>query len=854
MLKKKTLSKIFKSTLIFLTLSVFVVSCDNNSLVQDEPEEGGSELGEEKSTTISAPTGVTVTAGTEKNSVIVKWTPNGSDSYIIYYNTSNDTSTASIVYNNANAYLATNGYSFKLSKSGTYYFWVKAVTRISDSDKTSDFSTVVSFNFTLSLPSTEGLKVVAGSKTNTVKVTWTSNESFYYWIYYNTANDSSTAICATKAADSTTAIKGYKISLPSTGKYYFWIKSAEGTSDSSNTSDFSSPVEYDFVYTVLVSPSVVTIEEPYSYDEPKSYYNYIKIKWTNTNYSNYWIYYNTTNDTESAECIDKTRISYDAIHGYSYLLKSSGTYYFWVKSAEGPSDDYATSDFSPVTEYNFTYTEPSAPTGVKAFTKYEPDNVKILWNNNHFHDYWIYYNTVNDTSTATCVTKSASAPSKVAEYSLSLPTKEIYYFWIKAADDDSETSNTSDFSLVCSVDNSMPKAAPAGLKVVKSDKNNSVTLTCEDNGSSYYWIYYSKTNDPSTATLATSYAKASDISSGYTINLSELSLGYGTYYFWIKGADGSNKDSLTSDFSAVATYEYSLIAPSGITVEKADAGRNCVKIKWVDNGAEYYWIYYNNTNDTTTARIAGRLAGKKLDSSIASEGYPITLPVSGTYYFWIKSADGIYDSSLTSEFSSDVVAYEFTNTIPAPEGITVEPGNKLNTVVVKWTANDEPYYHIYYNTKNDTSSAIEIEMLYAASTATQGEAITLESSGTYYFWIRAGKGGSAESDYSSVYTYNFTYTELTPPTGLTIEKAGYFTYVVAKWNNNKASYYYIYYNTINDIESARKKECTSYSVNGYQFSLPETGTYYFWIRSANTNLDNSDLSDYSEPVQFTLTD
>ena len=66
MLKKKTLSKIFKSTLIFLTLSVFVVSCDNNSLVQDEPEEGGSELGEEKSTTISAPTGVTVTAGTEK--------------------------------------------------------------------------------------------------------------------------------------------------------------------------------------------------------------------------------------------------------------------------------------------------------------------------------------------------------------------------------------------------------------------------------------------------------------------------------------------------------------------------------------------------------------------------------------------------------------------------------------------------------------------------------------------------------------------------------------------------------------------------------------------------------------------
>ena len=1150
MLKKKTLSKIFKSALIFLTLSAFVVSCGNNSLVPEEPEEGGTELGEETGeesgnegeTTIPAPTGVTVTADTEPNTVIIKWTPNGSECYRIYYNSSNNTQTATLINANAQASDAENGYKHKLTSSGTYYFWVKAAKGTSDTSETSDFSTVVSYNFTYTaLPAPEGLNVAAGSKTNTVSVTWTSNDSQNYWIYYNTTDDSSTATCATKYAYSYQASSGYQISLPSTGKYYFWIKSATGYSDTAETSDFSSVVSYDFTYTPLSAPTGLTVEtnddsnsvklkwtdnnscyywlyyntendsstatratksayyynastgytitlplsgtyyfwvksadgttetsgtsdfsnpvtyfftntrpiptgltveesdkrnfvnikwtdigssyywiyyndkndtstatcvtknakasdatagystsltksgtyyfwirgadysfdtdsvsdfsstvtysfinsltapedflvtsgnktntvkiswtsnnsdlyyiyynnandpegenckkvreyssstshtlslnsngtyyfwiksvvresgsyiesdfsSPIEYDfvytvpvppsvvtiEPYDYLNYIKITWNDTNYSYYRIYYNTTNDTESAECIDKSVLSSYATNGYKYLLKSTGTYYFWVKSAEDYSDDSATSDFSPVTAYNFTYTEPSAPTGVKAFTKYEPDEVRIIWNKNNFRYYWIYYNTVNDTSTATCVTTSAIAYSDVGNYSLSLPSKEIYYLWIKAADDSTDTSKTSDFSLACSVDNSQPKEAPTGLKAVKGKSSDYVTLTWDDNGSSYYWIYYSKTNNPSTATAVSTGATSVTASFGYSKYLSE----YGTYYFWVKGADtnGISSSSYSSDFSSVATYEYSLNPPTGLSVRDG-TNTNEVKIKWFANGSPFYWIYYNTKNDTQTATLATQY----VTSSDSSSGYNLLLPVSGTYYFWVKSANGYNNDSLTSDFSSPVT-YEFTNTIEVPTGFTCEYLNTSGKVKVKWTPNDNYYYWVYYNTIEDPATATCAIYDLTASYATKGYTISLPSSGVYYLWIRGSNGyfksSSAASDFSESVRFDSAKRK-DPPTGLTVEAGSEESSVKVKWNDNESNYYWVYYNTTNDPASAsatvKKITNSGNSVYEYECSLSLSGTYYFWIRGADYNHTESSASDFSSVVSYDYT-
>ena len=87
-------------------------------------------------------------------------------------------------------------------------------------------------------------------------------------------------------------------------------------------------------------------------------------------------------------------------------------------------------------------------------------------------------------------------------------------------------------------------------------------------------------------------------------------------------------------------------APTGVTVELATA-KNTVKVKWTDNNSAYYWIYYNSSNDTSTATCVTKSAS----SSNSTYGYEITLSSSGTYYFWVKAADGYHSDSVTSDFS-----------------------------------------------------------------------------------------------------------------------------------------------------------------------------------------------------------
>ena len=284
-----------------------------------------------------------------------------------------------------------------------------------------------------------GLTVTETETKNTVKLTWTDNNSPYYWIYYNTTNNTETATCKTKSASSSNATYGYEITLSSSGTYYFWIKSADGYTTTSNTSDFSTPVTYNFTYEALIVPSGLTITAT----ETK---NTIKIIWNDNGSAYYWIYYNSTNDTTTATCKTKSATSSNATYGYEITLPSSGTYYFWIKSADGYTTSSNTSDFSTSVSYDFTYTALTAPTGLQVTTTETQKTIKITWEDNKSAYYWIYYNSTNDTTTATCKTKSATSSNATYGYEITLPSSGTYYFWIKSADGYTTSSNTSDFS------------------------------------------------------------------------------------------------------------------------------------------------------------------------------------------------------------------------------------------------------------------------------------------------------------------------------------------------------------------------------------------------------------------------
>ena len=194
---------------------------------------------------LKAPAGLAVAASTETNTVKVTWTNNGAQRYWIYYNTSDDTATATCAstYKTSGTY----GCEITLSASGTYYFWIKAADGYDSTDKTSDFSDSVSYDFTYtSLSAPAGLAVAASTETNTVKVTWTDNGAQRYWIYYNTSDDTATATCA--STYKTSGTYGCEITLSASGTYYFWIKAADGYYSTDKTSDFSSSISYNFIY------------------------------------------------------------------------------------------------------------------------------------------------------------------------------------------------------------------------------------------------------------------------------------------------------------------------------------------------------------------------------------------------------------------------------------------------------------------------------------------------------------------------------------------------------------------------------------------------------------------------------
>ena len=784
---------------------------------------------------LTPPTGLTVTASEKTNTVKVTWTPNEANYCWIYYNTKNDPTTATCASNFYHSSSGNSGCEIKLSKTGTHYFWLKSADSSSLDSYTSDFSEVVTYDFTNSIPAPTGLSVQAGSETNTVLLTWTPNDSEYYWIYYNDKNETETATCATTGATSSTAT-GYKILLKNSGTYYFWIAGSSSNYSSAELSSYSEPVTYEFNNPLNVPTGLSA--------GAGKYLNTVKLTWIPNNSSYYWIYVNTENNPKTATCKTRSVSSSYATDGYSIPLSTSGTYYFWVKGADGSYESSASSDFSPAVSYNFVYNTLTPPTGLSVKLGSSINKAKVTWNDNNFADYWIYYNTENNPETATCATKSASSYYATSGYIITLPSAGLYYFWIKSADGSLDSSASSGFSEAVSFEFPETMPAPTELRITEGSTFNSVKVYWTATGSDYYWIYYNTENNPETAICSTKFATSSDSTNGWLISGLQQS---GTYYFWVKGANSSSESAETTDFSSVATYNLILKAPTGLSVINTSSNSNLIKITWNDTGAFYYWVYYNTENDTTTATCITKKA------YLSTSGCQIDLPQSGTYYIWVKSATGFDDNSSTSDFSESLV-YTFTNSLPTPTSIAVTDAGSLNTIKLTWVggSNTSYYYCLYYNTENKIETATCLTQNILSSYATDGFSITLNKSGTFYFWIRTATTNynSPKSDYSSVYKYDFTLTPLTPPTGLRVVAGSGTNEVKVYWNDNNAITYWIYYNTVNDTETATcATKLAMLGTLGETITLPSSGTYYFWIKAANGS-NTTVTSDFSEYYKY----
>ena len=196
--------------------------------------------------------------------------------------------------------------------------------------------------------------------------------------------------------------------------------------------------------------------------------------------------------------------------------------------------------------------------------------------------------------------------------------------------------------------------------------------------------------------------------------------------------------------------------------EQSATATNVVIVTWKDTLCyDKYQIYYNTTNDSSTATKAylNGYAYKESKTNYYKGEYEVSLSESGTYYFWVKAVDG---SNKESEFSTVSEATAFTfESLNAPIDITVTKSEEApKKVIITWRDSKEAYkYSIYYNTSNDSSTATKVNLngyAYKESNTDYYKGtmdVTLSASGTYYFWVKAVDGTEHESEFSQVKTF-----------------------------------------------------------------------------------------------------
>lgn len=172
--------------------------------------------------------------------------------------------------------------------------------------------------------------------------------------------------------------------------------------------------------------------------------------------------------------------------------------------------------------------------------------------------YKVYYNTTNNSSTATEFTGDNNAADTTCNVT-GLTNGTAYYVWIIALN----SAGSSDFSAASSpgtpVAAVIVPAAPGSLAVTAGDAQLTVTWAAVT-GATSYKVYFNTANNTSTATEFTGDSNTADTSCTIT------GLTNGTpYYFWViasNSAGNSNFSPDTSPATPVATF-YTVNAATG---------------------------------------------------------------------------------------------------------------------------------------------------------------------------------------------------------------------------------------------------------------------------------------------------
>ena len=268
----------------------------------------------------SAPSGVSATDGTYADKVQVSWNAsNGATSYLVYRNSSNSSSGASVVGSpGASPYDDTTAIA-----GTTYYYWVKACSGAGCSDFSSSDS-----GYLAAVPSVPtGVSATDGTYADKVRVSWNaSSGATYYEVSRGISNNSSGA-----SVIGTPAASPYDDTLAAGNVYWYFVRACNGDV----CSDYSSP---DSGYRAAPPPSIPTDVSA----TDGTFAGMVLVSWSDAGgASSYQVYRNTTNSSSGASLVGSPSASpFDdtsAVPG--------STYWYFVKACNaGGCSDFSSSD------------------------------------------------------------------------------------------------------------------------------------------------------------------------------------------------------------------------------------------------------------------------------------------------------------------------------------------------------------------------------------------------------------------------------------------------------------------------------------------------------------------------------
>jgi hypothetical protein len=235
-------------------------------------------------------------------------------------------------------------------------------------------------------------------------VSWsTVSGAAAYNVFYNTANNSSTAA---QSGGDYTGTSATITGLTNGTLYYVWLK-AKNAGGSSGFSPVSSTTP---VPPPPAAPAAPTLTPGFAQ---------IAVSWTEvTGATAYNVFYNTTNNSSTAA---QSGGDYTGTSATITGLTNGTLYYVWLKAKNAGGS----SGFSSVSSCRLPPNPPAAPTLVSSDTK-----LNVSWATvSGATAYNVFYNTVNNSSTATQFGSDYTGTSATITGLVNYTT---YYVWLKA--------------------------------------------------------------------------------------------------------------------------------------------------------------------------------------------------------------------------------------------------------------------------------------------------------------------------------------------------------------------------------------------------------------------------------------